>query len=250
MNNIEDNFKSIIDYENIVKKDLGSYAINRPFPHIVIDDFLRKDSLSKIIKNFPRENDKLKWRMKDFKDKDGTFFQKAKLVAADIFNMNLNITNLFLELNNRKFLEFLEFVTRIRGIIPDPYLIGGGIHIYKTGAKLSVHSDFNYHPFFKLDRRLNLLLFVNENWSQSWNGDLELWSEDVKECKKSIVPIANRCVIFSTTSTSFHGVPKPINCPLGITRNSIALYYYSNGRPQDERRNSHPTLWKKTTNDT
>ena len=90
MNNIEDNFKSIIDYENIVKKDLGSYVTNRPFPHIVIDDFLRKDSLSKIIKNFPRENDKLKWRMKDFKDKDGTFFQKAKLVAADIFNMNFS----------------------------------------------------------------------------------------------------------------------------------------------------------------
>ena len=89
---IQNNFESAVDYESIVKKDLGSYVTNNPFPHIVIDDFLKIDSFQKIIKNFPKSEDKIKWREKDQKNEDGSFNQKAKLVSADIFNMNINVT--------------------------------------------------------------------------------------------------------------------------------------------------------------
>jgi hypothetical protein len=41
-------------------------------------------------------------------------------------------------------------------------------------------------------------------------------------------------VIFSTTDFSYHGHPEPLNCPDNRSRRSLALYYYTNGRPASE----------------
>ena len=65
-------------------------------------------------------------------------------------------------------------------------------------------------------------------------GHLELWDSGVKACEQRILPIFNRLVVFSTTDFSYHGHPDPLTCPDHRTRNSIALYYYSNGRPKSE----------------
>ena len=67
----------------------------------------------------------------------------------------------------------------------------------------------------------------------------------MKECRQRILPILNRCVVFNTTSNSYHGHPDPLTCPEGITRNSIALYYYTNGRDDGfESEREHSTLWQ------
>ena len=49
-----------------------------------------------------------------------------------------------------------------------------------------------------------------------------------------VAPLFNRCVIFSTTAYSYHGHPDPLLCPEGTTRKSMALYYFTNGRPAEE----------------
>ena len=51
---------------------------------------------------------------------------------------------------------------------------------------------------------------------------------------KKISPQFNTVVIFSTTDFSNHGHPDPLDCPENITRKSLALYYFSKGRPQEE----------------
>ena len=43
---------------------------------------------------------------------------------------------------------------------------------------------------------------------------------------KSISPIFNRCVIFKTDKKSFHGHPTKLNLPSGVSRKSIAAYYF------------------------
>ena len=83
---------------------------------------------------------------------------------------------------------------------------------------------------------------------KKWGGKFELWSNDVKNCIKRVTPIFNRMIIFSTTSQSYHGHPSPLNTPKKISRKSIAMYYYTDGRPKHEIEDGlkyHSTLFKK-----
>jgi Rps23 Pro-64 3,4-dihydroxylase Tpa1-like proline 4-hydroxylase len=93
-----------------------------------------------------------------------------------------------------------------------------------------VHADFNRHEKLNLDRRLNLLLYLNRDWKEEYGGHLQLWTRDMGRCVVKVLPVFNRCVVFSTTDFSYHGHPDPLTCPPGRTRKSIAMYYYTNGR--------------------
>ena len=64
--------------------------------------------------------------------------------------------------------------------------------------------------------------------------------------REKFLPVFNRCVVFSTTEDSYHGHPHPLTCPPDRTRKSLALYYYTNGRPEEERSTPHDTIFKKT----
>src|SRR5438034_178076 len=80
----------------------------------------------------------------------------------------------------------------------------------EPGGFLKVHVDFNVHPKLKLDRRLNMLIYLNKEWREEWGGDLELWDADRTMCRKKIAPLFNRTVVFSTGDSSFHGHPHPL----------------------------------------
>jgi hypothetical protein len=150
---------------------------------------------------------------------------------------------LLYQFNSSIFIDFLEKLTGIGGLLPDPHLWGGGLHQIERGGFLKIHADFTRHPVLPLDRRLNVLLYLNEGWQDSYGGHLELWDEQMTRCEARILPAFNRCVIFSTTAFSFHGHPDPVACPPGQTRKSLALYYFSNGRPEEERLIEHGTLF-------
>jgi Rps23 Pro-64 3,4-dihydroxylase Tpa1-like proline 4-hydroxylase len=118
------------------------------------------------------------------------------------------------------------------------------MHRIDSGGKLSVHADYNKHPRHDLYRRINLLLYLNKNWSESWGGDLQIWNSDMTKMAKSILPIFNRAIIFNTTPTAYHGHPHPLNTPEGISRYSIAMYYFTKDRPDNEKDNSIAATWK------
>jgi Rps23 Pro-64 3,4-dihydroxylase Tpa1-like proline 4-hydroxylase len=142
------------------------------------------------------------------------------------------------------FIDFLETLTGITGLLPDPHLWGGGLHQIQRGGFLKVHADFNRHERLDLDRRLNLLVYLNKDWKEEYGGQLELWSRDMKRCEERVLPVFNRCVVFSTTDTSYHGHPDELTCPEGWTRKSMALYYYTTGRSAEETSQSHSTLYQ------
>ncbi len=150
--------------------------------------------------------------------------------------------NLFYFLNSRPFLLFLEEVTGIQGLIPDPYFVGGGIHKVANGGHLDIHADFNHHGKLNLERRLNVLIYLNKDWKAEWGGEFEIWNTEMTEKVASFVPIFNRMCCFSTGSDTWHGNPEPVNHPDGEPRMSIALYYYT--ATWDETRKSHTTLFK------
>ena len=189
-----------------------------PFPHIVIDDFLDREVLRNVPNQFPSSEDK------DFFDRDQ---ERLKFQYHPYEVSSGLIRNLFAELNSQAFLGFLEEMTGIRGLLPDPYFEGGGLHETKRGGHLGIHADFNVHGKLNVERRLNLLIYLNEDWKEEYGGQLELWDQNMKECAVRVEPIFGRAVIFNTTLDSFHGHPEPLNCPPNRTRRSIATYYYS-----------------------
>ena len=146
-------------------------------------------------------------------------------------------------MNSHPVLQFLEKLTGIGGLIPDPSFAGGGCHQIEPGGKLQVHVDFNKLQPANLDRRINLLIYLNKDWKEEYGGHFELWDAEGKACVKRVLPLFNRCVVFSTTQTSYHGHPHPLTCPEGWTRKSIALYYYTNGRDDGHASDGHSTVF-------
>jgi Rps23 Pro-64 3,4-dihydroxylase Tpa1-like proline 4-hydroxylase len=151
---------------------------------------------------------------------------------------------LLLELNSARFVDFVQTVCGIDGLIPDPWLFGAGLHQVESGGFLEIHADFNRHPVWNLDRRLNVLFYLNRDWRDEYGGELELWDDTMRHCVRRYPPVANRLVIFSATDRSYHGHPRPLAMPPGRTRKSVAAYYYSNGRPEHEMSASHSTLYQ------
>jgi Rps23 Pro-64 3,4-dihydroxylase Tpa1-like proline 4-hydroxylase len=119
------------------------------------------------------------------------------------------------------------------------------VHVTLPSGYLGVHADFNLHPDTGMHRRVNALLFLNKDWDPAWNGQLELWSRDHKQPVVSLTPDFNRLVAFTITDDAFHGVPKPLACPPQRKRFSLALYYYTAERPDEEKAPFHWAAWQK-----
>jgi Rps23 Pro-64 3,4-dihydroxylase Tpa1-like proline 4-hydroxylase len=150
--------------------------------------------------------------------------------------------HLFQTFNSRAFILFLEEMTGIKGLIPDPYFIGAGIHKTLTGGHLDIHADFNVHGHMGVERRLNVLIYLNPEWKEEYGGSFEIWDREMTRKMASFAPTENRMCCFSTGSDTFHGNPEPVNHPDGLPRQSIALYYYT--ATWDETRKRHSTIFK------
>lgn len=136
------------------------------------------------------------------------------------------------ELNSERMLAYLERLTGIKGLVADPDILGGGVHEILPGGFLNVHTDFNVHPKLKMLRTLNLIIYLNDDWQEEWEGHLELWDEQVRHPIARIAPLMNRAALFQTNEISYHGHPTPLACPEQRTRKSFALYYYTPWPPE------------------
>ncbi len=215
-----------------------SYAQNLPFPHIVIDNFIEHDvalRLSTVL----NECDVRSWD-----HDDGVVeHQVNKYFLQDPSRMPPEVANTLAFFNSQPMLDFLGELTSIEGLIADPRYWGGGIHATESGGKLDVHADFNLHPETGLHRRLNALLYLNREWRPEWNGQLELYSED-GQGEVVIDPTFNRLAVFSISDKALHGVPKTVKCPSDRKRFSLALYYYTVDRPEEEKTPFHWAEWR------
>jgi Rps23 Pro-64 3,4-dihydroxylase Tpa1-like proline 4-hydroxylase len=214
------------------------YVSAQPFPHIVVDGLFDDAELDTVLEDFPAPA-AMRWVRFDNPLERKLGFSHEQSIVSDRIRRFLDAMNGF------EMLLFLEQLSGIEGLIPDPYFGGGGLHQVEPGGFLKIHADFNVHPKLHLDRRLNMLTYLNKGWRDEWGGQLELWDADMRECNVKIAPRFNRTVVFSTTDTSFHGHPHPLAAPAGVTRKSVSLYYYTAGRPESERSAPHNTIFRK-----
>lgn len=194
------------------------YKSAQPFAHIAIDDFLPPGIPELCLAHFPSCS-----AAESVYDRDQERLKRS--YSPD--TLASSVRQLFYGFNSQPFIRVVENITGISGLIPDPYFLGGGFHEIAQGGHLSVHADFNHHRRLNLERRVNMLIYLNEDWTDAYGGQLELWDDEMTRCVQSYVPNFNRCVVFNTTSTSNHGNPNPVNHPRGLPRRSIALYYYT-----------------------
>lgn len=221
---------------NVTPVMTQAYSTASPFAHAIFDDFLPLDVANALYDAFPNPKE-LEW----FKFNNPN---EVKLASSQAERMPTVIREFLYFVNAQPMLTFLARLTSIPALIPDPSYTGGGLHQIQRGGKLGVHIDFNKQETTQLDRRLNLIIYMNKDWDESYGGHFELWDHDKKGCVRSVLPIFNRAVVFSTHEKSYHGHPNPLTCPEDQTRKSIALYYYTNGRPADELANgTHTTVF-------
>ncbi len=242
---------TIIDFARLpelAKSMAAGYRTAAPFPHAVTEGLVAADWVATLNAVFPRPGEDKNWRRINGHYDDGDPSQSGKMGLQNPAQLSPIIRELLLEMNSAEFLRFLETLTGIRGLLPDPKLQGGGAHQTVPGGYLGVHADFTEHRYYKLSRRLNVLLYLNEDWDEAYGGHLELWRRDLSRCERRVAPHAGRCVVFSTDDTSYHGHPEPLTCPEDRTRRSIALYYYSSGR-DDATEPVTTTDWHKTSRD-
>lgn len=223
--------------DEIAGSGAEAYASAQPYPHIVVDGLFEDWVLETVLSEFPGPRTK-NWTAHDFP-------QEIKLQSKSERDIPLFTRHFLYALNSASFLKFLQRLTGIDNLIGDPQFEGGGLHQIVSGGKLGIHADFNKHTCFGLDRRLNLLIYLNKNWKEEYGGHFELWDRNMTRMVSKVAPLFNRVVIFTTSEYSYHGHPDPLACPADMTRKSLALYYYTNGGVRDEESaGRHSTLFQ------
>jgi hypothetical protein len=213
--------RSLLDLESFaerVRAQNEAFAHADPFPHLVIDDFLPEDVADALAAEF--DSPELEWQSLHH-------VNERKLVCGDLASMGPIARALIDELHGPPFLAELGRLTGIPGLFGDPDLDGAGLHRMLPGGHLNVHADALCHVKRRAwSRQLNLILFLNRDWEEADRGWLEFWDARVERRVQRIAPIFNRCVLFRTIETSFHGVPEGVACTPGRSRKSLALYYF------------------------
>ncbi|MCS6823348.1 MAG: 2OG-Fe(II) oxygenase [Cytophagaceae bacterium] len=194
---------------------------NKPYKHIVLDNFLVPEFATILYENFPGY-DKLNKAYKGYNE--------YKAEGSNFSDFNENFLKLRNTLASQDFYQWISSVTGIKDVFITDDKLGAGLHQGLNGSFLDIHIDFNIHPSLNVHRRLNLLIYLQKDWKPEYNGALELWNSDMSKCEKKVFPEFNRCVIFETSEISYHGYTEKINVPDGVTRKSFYAYFYTNDR--------------------
>ena len=226
----------------IRESENGKNYFSVPFQHVILDGFLPSAVAGKMLEAFPEEESEC-WE----KTNDAGVEVKARTNWTSEFDIPEAIVAAVRIFNSAPMLRAMSQVLNIPKLMPDPYFSGGGLNMSEKNGLLDVHVDGNYHDASGLNRRVNLLYYLNPNWQEAWGGEFGVYDTTGETLIKSIAPINNRCLIFDTHDKSFHGLPNPINFPKGDPRRSLILYYYTVS-PRESHLSTvtepHSALWK------
>ena len=248
---------SIINQKHLDNADIieEEYQSNGPFPHIVLDNFLEENIAKQITEEITTD---VEWissssafthvRDEDKKELNKYYAPLPTTVSEtsiERLRTNSPITYSVFKYLQTDAVSFISKISKIDDLIGDHTFNGAGLHKITTGGKLELHIDFNQNWMSQgLYRRVNVFIYLNENWRSSYNGFLELWNTNPWRCERKIAPIFNRAVIFNASKYSYHGHPAPITCPDYVSRYSIAQYYYTKDVNMNDDKSFRPIAFK------
>jgi len=211
-------------WESMLPALAKQYRQNEPCPHILLKDFVDGEVAREMARVFP-DSTSAEWTHTSTANENKLGMAKRQFFPPAIGM----VTD---ELNSPEFVAWISDLTGIPNLMADPMLEGGGLHQSGRGGYLNVHSDFSMHHFHtNWHRRVNLILYLNPGWQEEWGGAIELWerssAKKMARCAAKYAPLLNHALIFTTDERSPHGFPDPLICPVGVSRKSLALYYYT-----------------------
>jgi Rps23 Pro-64 3,4-dihydroxylase Tpa1-like proline 4-hydroxylase len=217
----------LIDFQALQRSsgDLrAQYLAARPWPHLVLHDLFRSSALVSIKEECvlipPRQMNR----------QDG----RAQVKEETSELPGPESRRMFELFEGPEFINFLEQITGVDELISDPSHVYAGVHRSRPGAFTLIHRDFRRHPQTMLHHRVNVLLYLNQDWQESFGGHLELWPSDMARRERLVVPSANTLVLWETHDQTLHGFPEPVACPPGDARIALASYYYTT-EPRSEK---------------
>ncbi len=227
---------------NAPTPDHAAYMAMKPFPYMVIDNFLPEAEAQAAHDAFPKSSDEL-WANhgRNYKNADNADkFEMTKYQA-----MHPALKHVVDVVNGPEFTQWLNDLTGFTDLTSDMTLNGGGLNMVKPGGFLRIHADFNWSNELNAYRTVNVLYYLNKNWDEAWGGNLELWEQDMSACVKAITPEFNRLAVFTTFNSSFHGYRKVVG---ERTRNSFNFYFYRKEAAPGIEKSPHKTMWRHDAN--
>jgi Rps23 Pro-64 3,4-dihydroxylase Tpa1-like proline 4-hydroxylase len=215
------------DLTQIARTHAQSYQAAAPWPHVVLDDLIDPELIA------AAEQEELEPSLNLEIDRS---YRKIKAESPE--PNGPAATKILSSIGSAPFVTFLEELTGVSGLIPDPTHYWAGLHVNPPGAFQAIHRDFRVHPITGLFHRVNILIYLNSDWKSEYAGELELWRSDKSACERQVAPVAGKSVIFEAGPLAFHGIPEPIRCPPGRARLSLAAIYYTEGPAPDDRKES------------
>ncbi len=215
------------DLSQIAKNNRERFAAASPWPHVVLDDLFDPALIA------AAEQEELEPSLHLEVDRS---YRKIKAESPQ--PSGPTATKLLESIGSADFVTFLEELTGISGLTPDPTHYWAGLHVNPPGAFQAIHRDFRVHPITGLFHRVNILIYLNSNWKSEYGGELELWKPDKSACERQVAPVAGKSVIFDAGPQAIHGIPEPIRCPTGRARLSLAAIYYTVDPPPNDRKES------------
>lgn len=197
-----------------------SFSTAKPYEHVIIPDFFSDEIIKKIHEEFPDVTNPVA----DWKRYHNPIEFKYTL---NNFSSFPEIQGVYEHLQSDEVLGLLRQISGITNLSADPHLHGAGLHVSPRGGKNDLHLDYELHPMTSMERRLNLIVYLNEEWKPEWGGALELWDENLHECVRQVTPEYNTAILFRTSANSYHGFSRPIQCPVDRSRRSLTNYYVS-----------------------
>ena len=228
------------DDAKLHRSDLArAYSTARPFRHVIVENFFTESFCARLLEEFPAFD---RTRALDEFGEVGN-----KSTCEDVRSLGPAYRAMDDLFQSVEFRELITEITGVQSLVYDPLYFGGGTHENRPGQDLDPHVDFNYHPVTALHRRLNLIVYLNREWEETWGGSIELhsdpWSTD--DASVSFAPLFNRAILFETNEHSWHGFKRisPPPSRRDISRRSITIYYYSKSRPTEETAPPHTTFY-------
>lgn len=222
-------------FEELVSS-VDDYNLRYPYPYAYFDGLFDNVLLDEINREIDQS---------DF-EKDERVLEGVEVKTRSNFDDNESLPpatrSVFEIINGGKFLNIVTKLTSINGLISDPYHDGGGINIIENNGTLAVHVDGTTQHRMQVSRRINAILFLNDEWDANWNGYHEQWDfvnkdlppfhdEQEWKCIRKILPKKNRLYLFTTNDHSWHGHAGVLKVPEGVQRRSLIAYYYTSSRP-------------------
>lgn len=229
---------SFLERYNDTDRLYKAFVSNTPFPNIEFRDFLDEGIALGMKNEITNSYRKYNHLLKNFTRNGSHMIELCE--AGDYCPIAHRLIG---DLHSKYFVGWLEKVTGIDGLIPDPWLIGASYMRCYRGDSLQVHSDFNWNDKLKLHRKLTLVIYLNPEWEEEWNGDIQLWDKEKQKCVKKYFPSNGNMVLWENQKYAFHGHPNPLNCPEHITRDGFRLFYYVSDATPKEDEPPHRSLY-------